>query len=276
MELAVALPLFTALLGGAQLLYRQVERKLELQKATHFATWELTRFVLSDYARGDHGERLREAVAQVRESARREFGVELEVVEGQGVALPRALGDSSGLNSGGRLRIEARSGPFRNRELLAVDGWALPDGSDAVIRDGRAGNRRRGSEPHLLYTQVRRMTFAGASKPATTEVGRLLSAVGLPLPAWAGTFVVAHNYGPARLGEDKCEGLPGYPQDAAAGLNRFADKALDFDRPQCFDTAPFRDTQSYQRSLYIRMFRQRGRYFMGCQRSQVDECEGDQ
>jgi hypothetical protein len=46
---------------------------------------------------------------------------------------------------------------------------------------------------------------------------------------------------------------------------------LDHPRPACFDTAPFRDTQRYEGSLSLQMFRARGPYFMGCQRPQADD-----
>ena len=274
-ELVVALPLFGVLLMGAQRLFHEVDRKLQLQKAGHYATWELTAFSLSDYQRGEHALRLRTAIDRVSAQMATAFpGIAWEVQESSGVSLPGGLGDRLTLNGGGHLRLEARSGRYLHRESLSVDGWALPDGSDAVIRDGRAGNRRAGTEPHLLHTQVSRMTFGGASKAlgGVGGVERLIAGLGIPRPAWGGTFVVAHNYGPAS-GEPPCEGIPGYPQGARGGLSRFGPEVLDFDRPQCFDTAPFRDTQSYDRSLYLRMFRQRGLYFMGCAQPQVDESD---
>jgi hypothetical protein len=46
---------------------------------------------------------------------------------------------------------------------------------------------------------------------------------------------------------------------------------LDGPRPQCFDTAPFRDTQQYASSRYLRLFQARGPWFMGCHRAGADD-----
>ena len=49
-------------------------------------------------------------------------------------------------------------------------------------------------------------------------------------------------------------------------LNRFS--RIDWPRPTCFDTAPFRD-QPYDKSQYIQIFKARGDFFMGCKNAQA-------
>lgn len=158
---------------------------------------------------------------------------------------------------------------------LVVDGWALPDGADSRIGNGRAGSHSSGGES-ALHAQVSRMVFgAGAATPPVAALTAMAQVVPLPLPSLTGTFVVSHNYGPLASGERPCEGIPGYPSGAGApdarhGLSNLASLA-DHQRPVCFDTAPFRDTQEYADSLYARLFSARGRWFMGCRNPQADD-----
>ena len=45
---------------------------------------------------------------------------------------------------------------------------------------------------------------------------------------------------------------------------------LDHERPQCFDTAPFRDTE-YSDAQYKKIFEARGEHFMGCKNPQAED-----
>jgi hypothetical protein len=49
-----------------------------------------------------------------------------------------------------------------------------------------------------------------------------------------------------------------------------ATSSLDWPRPRCFDTAPFRDTWEYEQSEYLQVFRARGPHFMGCEQPMAD------
>lgn len=199
----------------------------------------------------------------------------------------RALLEDFQLDLGGQvtaeLSVKLRStvlpGPaelvLRSRLTLVATGWQLPDGADASIAGGRAGNHNSGVSPSGLWLQVNRMRFLGDEDFVTQGLpmlGPALDVMPLSLPSLSGTFVVSHNYGPGPA----CEGIPGYPspsnpaQDARGGLSRMKD-LLDHPRPACFDTAPFRDTQRYEGSLALQMFHARGPYFMGCQRPQADD-----
>lgn len=193
----------------------------------------------------------------------------------------RALLEDFQLDLGGQvtaeLSVKLRStvlpGPaellLTSRLTLVATGWQLPDGADASIAGGRAGNHNSGVSPSGLWLQVHRMRFLGDEDFVTQGIpmlGPALDAMPLSLPSLSGTFVVSHNYGPGPA----CEGIPGYPADARGGLSRMKD-LLDQPRPACFDTAPFRDTQRYEGSLSLQMFHARGPYFIGCQRPQADD-----
>lgn len=181
---------------------------------------------------------------------------------------------------------ELRSLELKSRFSMYADPWNLEDGSDATIRGRRAGAHRRGSEdhPHGLYQQVDRMVFLGARQKMEEHVGftrDFRQFLGQFSPALLGTFVVSHNYGPSPgggeaaawgrecIGEDT--GIEAYPLEAEGGLNnlgRFA--RIDWPRPMCFDTAPFRD-QPYERSQYIQIFKARGEHFMGCRNPEAED-----
>ena len=203
---------------------------------------------------------------------------------------PRALLAGFGLNLEGQvvaeLSVRFRSRllpwlhlgselPLRSRFTLIADGWQLADGAAATIAGGRAGNHRSGKSPSGLWLQVDRMHFLGDrgfAGQALPQLGSALGVLPVALPSFSGTFVVSHPYGPGKA----CEGIPGYPsagipaQDARGGLSNLKE-LVDFPRPACFDTAPFRDTQEYEASLYGRLFRARGAHFMGCQNAQADD-----
>jgi Flp pilus assembly protein TadG len=167
-------------------------------------------------------------------------------------------------NWGGR---DLSNMPISNRYTLIANGWHLPDGGDALVKPKRAGVHDGGTN-HGLYLQVDRMKFLG--------VGNYLDKVGLSglgtvanfiLPDFLGPFVVAHNYVPSEGGQDCNKPKHG----AAKGLNNVnAYPGLDDPEQRCFDTAPFRDTQAYDNSLYRKMFMARGDNFMGCKQAQAD------
>jgi Flp pilus assembly protein TadG len=166
--------------------------------------------------------------------------------------------------------------PVKNRFTLIANGWHLPDGGDAVVKDKRAGLHKEGDKEHGLYMQVDRMKFLGVTN-YLNEVGfdSLSSITNFFLPDFMGTFVVAHNYtqgdaAPSReCNTDK--------HTAHSGLNNL-DKYPGLDqRPEdnddllrCFDTAPFRDTVTYESSLYAKIFEARGENFMGCKNAMAD------
>jgi hypothetical protein len=157
--------------------------------------------------------------------------------------------------------------PVRSRYTLIANGWHLSDGEDALMKSGRAGVHEDGS-PHGLSVQVGRMKFLG--------VGNYLDRVGLDrlapvarflVPDFLGTFVVSHNYVPG----ESARGCNKTRHGAPMGLNNLATyPGLDDTAQRCFDTAPFRDTQEYDHSLYRKMFMARGGYFMGCKNAQAD------
>jgi Flp pilus assembly protein TadG len=164
--------------------------------------------------------------------------------------------------------------PIQNQYTLIATGWQLPDGSDAVVTDRQAGLHSGGKTRHGLALQVDRMKFLGIEDPLEDSgLHRITDALAFPLPAFMGTFVVSHNYtkdtsrwhgcnktrhsGPSGL--HNLEPHPGLDEHSKVDLEQ-----------RCFDTAPFRDTQAYDKSLYKRMFDARGEHFMGCKKAQAD------
>jgi hypothetical protein len=217
--------------------------------------------------------------------------VEAEVgMRFENVILPERYLDSGG--SGGFFTTDTFGGRnlaslgLKSRFSMYADPWNLEDGADATIRGRRAGAHRRGDErfSHGLYRQVDRMVFLGVRSKLEEHVGiigQLRQFLNQFAPAFLGTFVVSHNYGPSPTGADASDwgrecigedtGIESYPPEAEGGLNnlnRFSQ--IDWPRPTCFDTAPFRD-QPYERSQYLRIFRARGDYFMGCKRAQATD-----
>lgn len=177
-----------------------------------------------------------------------------------------------------------RSLGLKSRFSMYADPWAMDDGADATIRGRRAGAHRAGPEdmPHGLYKQVDRMVFLGVRgklEEAVGGIGQFRQFLQNFSPAFLGTFVVSHNYGPSPggssasawgrecIGEDT--GILSYPSEAEGGLNNLNKfSQIDWPRPTCFDTAPFRD-QPYDKAQYIQIFKARGDYFMGCKNAEA-------
>lgn len=171
-----------------------------------------------------------------------------------------------------------------NRYTMIVDGWDLGDGGDAVIRDQRAGMHNQDDPTaggqHALHRQVHKMTHLGdcdgiISLGAALFVLNVTPGLSGLIPKKCITAVVSHNYmRPAGYmgwrGSGDC-GYPSYPAEAMAGLNNLRNTSvLDAERVRCYDTAPFRDTWTYNQSGYLRMFQARGPNFMGCANAQAD------
>ncbi|QRO01201.1 pilus assembly protein [Archangium violaceum] len=155
----------------------------------------------------------------------------------------------------------------KNRFTLIANGWQLPDGGDALVKSKRAGVHGGGSD-HGLYLQVDRMKFLGIGN-YTGQVGldQLSEVANFLLPDFLGPFVVAHNYKPGESARDCNKSKHGAPM----GLNNLNSyPGLDDPDQRCFDTAPFRDTQAYDSSLYRKVFMARGENFMGCKNMQAD------
>jgi len=162
--------------------------------------------------------------------------------------------------------------PIKNRYTLIANGWHLPDGGDAVMSKYRAGDHTGGNTRHGMALQVDRMKFLSAGEfLKDTKLDRLTGTLDLIFPAFFGTFVTAHNYTNSSNTRGCNKGL----HTATSGLNNLEeipgldDEEIDR-RQRCFDTAPFRDTQAYSRSLYKNIFDARGEHFMGCKKAQAD------
>ncbi|MBM7115606.1 pilus assembly protein [Archangium primigenium] len=173
-------------------------------------------------------------------------------------------------NWGGR---DLRNMSIKNRYTLIANGWHLPDGGDAVMSDKRAGDHKGGGTRHGIALQVDRMKFLGAGNfLADTKLDRVTKVFDFAFPAFFGTFVTAHNYKPSPSGSRGCNKDQ---HTASVGLNNLQEipglDDTDIDKNQrCFDTAPFRDTQTYSRSLYKNIFEARGEHFMGCKKAMAD------
>jgi hypothetical protein len=175
---------------------------------------------------------------------------------------------------------DLRSLALKSRFSMYADPWNLEDGADATIRDRRAGAHREGPTdmPHGLYKQVNRMVFLGVLSKLEDAVGgisQFRQFLNSFAPAFLGTFVVSHNYTANPGGDWKREcigedtGIEAYPAEAEGGLNNLNKfSRIDWPRPTCFDTAPFRD-QPYDKSQYIQIFKARGDFFMGCKNAQA-------
>ncbi|MFL5350463.1 MAG: TadE/TadG family type IV pilus assembly protein [Hyalangium sp.] len=201
------------------------------------------------------------------------------------VLIPKSYLDEGG--SGGFFTVDPtgnkdiRSLALKSRFSMYADPWNMEDGADATIRGRRAGAHREGPTdmPHGLYKQVDRMVFLGVrSKLAGAAggvIGQFQDFLQKIFPAFVGTFVVSHNYTTSPGGDFSREcigedlGISSYPPEAEGGLNNL-DKfsQLDWPRPKCFDTAPFRD-QPYDKSQYIQIFKARGDFFMGCKNAEA-------
>lgn len=189
---------------------------------------------------------------------------------------------------------------------LVVDDWHSPDGMDSNMVPGRAGrhsgNGGRGpGEDSLLYRQVSRMKFLGLAdesplSPLNLRGWPLVSVfIRFPTPAFRGTFVVSHGYRD-NVASAQTRGCDGVSHDvkhpAFSGLNNLDPARNDAAQYgpgaeplhlgaqgelRCFDTTPFRDTQSYDGtsredgSLFIQIFKHRGNHFMGCKNAMADD-----
>lgn len=168
---------------------------------------------------------------------------------------------------------------LRSKFSMYANGWHLPDGGDAIVRSRRAGQHTEGSlaEPHGLYLQVNRMVFLGLNSALDSlGIGGILDTVAKVLPNFFGTFVVSRNYGLEATNIECINGglRGGYPGNSLSGVHDMQtgdEGLLDYERPDCFDTAPFRDTISYDDSLYLKMFEARGEHFMGCKNAMADD-----
>lgn len=166
-----------------------------------------------------------------------------------------------------------------NRYTLVASSWFMPDGADQTIYSDRSGVHRDGTEGGIRPV-VTRMKFGGlgALVESTSVLAKVKDITGRFLPDPFGTYVVSHNYGlegaPSSL--DRSCNTPGHLSPAGM-RNLDVDKGLDQrdgdnnDLLRCFDTAPFRDTQAYDASLYAKIFEARGQNFMGCQNAQADD-----
>lgn len=340
-EFALVVPLLVSILMFSIFLSEVVRAKIKLQEASRYVAWELTSYVLSDYATADHDKAFDTAMkATVDEANERykdldsiepdgKFGTMLRAepakvtVKNQtvaGVDLSRLFPSGSGgagseaaagvgktvnffldhfkFNTKGQVEVEFTSKlvsyvmprrylqngdrgffdvdnwggrdlsnlPVKNRYTLIANGWQLPDGGDALVKPKHAGVHSGGSK-HGLYLQVDRMTFLGANNYlSAVGLNKLGAVANFVLPDFLGPFVVAKNYKPGD-GDDCNKDLHG----AHPGLNNLKTyPGLDDDRQRCFDTAPFRDTQKYDDSLYRKIFQARGDYFMGCKNQMAD------
>ncbi|MBK7858359.1 MAG: pilus assembly protein [Archangiaceae bacterium] len=172
---------------------------------------------------------------------------------------------------------------LHTRFSMVASGWALPDGSDAVMRsqtDGVgsvAGTHASGRSVHGLWVQVDRMTHLRRRPEDTDLIGlKSINAASFVLPRpYNSTFVVSHNYGRPGEGDRGCEERPGNTDPAhpaPGGMNNlFTASELDHPWRKCYDTAPFRDQAAYAESMPVAQLKQRGPYFMGCQQPQADD-----
>jgi hypothetical protein len=163
---------------------------------------------------------------------------------------------------------------LRQKLSLVVSDWHLTDGADATITRARAGRHRNQQTPegnHGLFVQTARLVSMGDSGNRFGVLDQMRAWA--PIPPILGTYVVAHNYGPAiETDPTSCKHIPSYPAGALHGLNNAWEwPTLDADSARCYDTAPFRDTQAYDESLYAGMFAARGSYFLGCVQAGADD-----
>ncbi|NMO21750.1 pilus assembly protein [Pyxidicoccus fallax] len=349
-EFALAVPLLVSLLMFSMYLTELVRAKLKLLEMARYATWEMTSYTLSDFAKAEHDAAFEDAKKEAMEELQERFK-DMDSVEDNapaGTFIARysniqaeitnkeipfieaglALGNSSegfassilGAVNGGangllgfwrfntkgwvdtrvgmrfdnailpRSYLDESGGQggffkqnmFGGRDLnslqlnahhsMYANGWNLPDGSDAVLKGRRSGAHTGGDDPHGLYQQVNRMTFMGVKdRIEGSPLGGVLDFFKAFSPAFLGTFVVSKNYG--LPGDLNCAGVNSYPAAASHGLQdqMSNDKELlDYDRPQCFDTAPFRD-QQLTKAQYIKIFEARGEHFMGCKNPQAED-----
>jgi hypothetical protein len=217
----------------------------------------------------------------------------------EGVTLAHVAGSLRGLPPLPRLATLHLEDSF----ALLTDDWHDPDGLDSNMVPGRAGRHGNGlfggaGEDSLLYRQTRRLTFLGlgGTDPMELLVGWSLvsSLIRFPKLAFRGTFVVSHGYlDNAASGITRgCDGASHQVKHPAfSGMNNLHPRANGGDygpggeplrldgrgELKCFDTSPFRDTQSYEGtqredgSLLVLMFAHRGNHFMGCRHAMSED-----
>lgn len=157
--------------------------------------------------------------------------------------------------------------PVKNRYTLIANGWHLPDGGNAIMAPKQAGVHGGGSR-HGMALQVNRMTFLGVGNYMDkVGLGALGEVANFVFPDFLGPFVVANNYEPAEEAQE-CNKQKHGAMKGLNNLNKYP--GLDDPAQRCFDTAPFRDTQAYDDSLYRKIFMARGNSFMGCKNEQAD------
>lgn len=194
---------------------------------------------------------------------------------------------------------------MKSRLTMTASGWHLPDGADQTVqqRSNMAGdhNSDNDGKPGGLYLQVNRMTYGGAKDGLDRMVPFIADLLQwLPLPHFFGTYVVSHNYmespdpaHPERTAGNRANNC-NVTNVRPGGYNGFHNMAADTDTNdsdhpplfkdhgdkdelmRCFDTAPFRESNSYgsdghSDSLYARVYAARGANFMGCQNPMADD-----
>lgn len=278
MELALVLSLCVAALLGSAVLTEISMHRLKVQEAARFAAWEMPAFLPVSGFEG--ASRAVEVTAgnrysdldSVEPSARAPFFTsvaELQIqVTGGGAGGGSSLPAWWNLSPDGRADARARCRVWSRtvdwlpegglwldeRASVVADHWNLPDGMDT---------------PGGLSQQVQRMQFLGAGHfVRDLPLEGIRSVLGARVPDPVGPFVASRGYRPDR--RSPCRGIPGYPRSAAGGLAYQGDR-LGADGPQCFDTAPFRDTQKFADSLYGQVYARRGAYFMGCPLPEADD-----
>lgn len=301
-ELALILPLLCLLVLGSQLVAELWLLKLDVQERARTALWELTAFTHfePDEETGSLFARARTGAVRTASGGEPRFLPSALLARGAlNVEVDRqALGSSASvdvrlaavLDGGGldgrwlfraRASVTPRSLLFATvmgatRDLRLIDegllfasSWALSDGSDAEVVDGRSGVSARRGQPHGLWRQVSRMTRASPnpSGESLLRMGQVKEWIRLGGVHPEATFVVSRAYG--RRQGPKCPGLPGYPSWAASGLQDLSSApGLDHPRPACFDSAPGRDTARYRDALALQMLEVRGEGFLGCSRTE--------
>lgn len=158
---------------------------------------------------------------------------------------------------------------MQNSFTMIANGWSLPDGGDSTTNKRATGFHPTGSKAGL-YTQVNRMTFLGLKNGLenTPGLSAALKVINFAMPiSLVGTYVISHGYTAKEQNRD-CNNI-GEAQSGSRNLHK--DVGLDVDTMRCFDTTPFRDRFSWQKSLYVQAFKARGDNYMGCKQAMADD-----
>ena len=146
----------------------------------------------------------------------------------------------------GRPRRRAPRGP-RGHAPRALQAGG-PDGVPG--RPQQAGERRGRHRPVPAVPQRLRPGVPGHLSSSRTTTGRARAAL-------------RSDWGRECIGEDT--GIQSYPTEAEGGLNNLNKfSQIDWPRPTCFDTAPFRDQPYDKARSTSRSSRPAASYFMGC------------